>query len=66
MREQIAEMILRHGDARIGVRLGYYENPVDYTEPAELADQILSLMREEIEKVENPYLYQLWQEPFET
>ncbi len=54
MREKIAGMIRRHGDARIGVNL-YGSSFEEYTEPQEMADQILTLLREEIEKVENPY-----------
>ena len=58
MREKIVDLILRHGDGRIGVVAG--RTVENYTEPREVVDQILALIREEIEKLETPDFYEDW------
>jgi len=54
MREKIARLIVNHGDARIATVVNA-KLPDSYIAPCEVTAQILSLIREEIEKVANPY-----------
>ena len=63
MREQLAGMIRRHGDARISMVvkvLGYGESLEGYTDPQEIADQILALLREEYQ----PFLEKVKAQPY--